>query len=243
MSGPFKYTCDGKYDCPNGDDEQKCANRICEGLFRCQNSTRCLHYHDVGDGQIDCKEGDDEFFNDLSPCPIDCLNPVLNGLIPCYIPAGKNMISSSTIGGNLFVCNDGSIISSHFLCDGVPHCLNIEDELNCTCASYYQPGILCKEACDEKNSCKCSHRAGWDINKYFIIAIRTVCRSIFKIIIVQTFSRRFTFELALTGTIIAVLFIIPIWAIMFPVTCVPDWYAVGGWALEMMRTSGSRTVS
>ena len=67
------------------------------------------------------------------------------------------MISSSTIGGNLFVCNDGSIISSHFLCDGVPHCLNIEDELNCTCASYYQPGILCKEACDEKNSCKCSN--------------------------------------------------------------------------------------
>ena len=69
---PFKYTCDGKRDCPGGDDEQSCFTRNCTGLFKCKNTNICLHYHDVSDGKADCIEGDDEYFKNLSviPCNI-----------------------------------------------------------------------------------------------------------------------------------------------------------------------------
>ncbi len=69
---PYKYVCDGKQDCPFGDDEFKCVDRTCVGLFKCQSSNICLHYHDVEDGVVDCKEGDDEIFKGLSPCPTNC---------------------------------------------------------------------------------------------------------------------------------------------------------------------------
>ncbi len=69
---PYKYTCDGTQDCPLGDDEQSCINRMCVGLFKCQSSSICLHYHDVGDGKIDCIYADDEILNDFSDCPSEC---------------------------------------------------------------------------------------------------------------------------------------------------------------------------
>ncbi len=76
---PFAYTCDKKYDCPMGDDEQNCKNRQCTGLFQCKNSVRCLHYYEVSDGKADCIEGDDEHFTNLRACPIycDCLGNAL----------------------------------------------------------------------------------------------------------------------------------------------------------------------
>ena len=69
---PIRYTCDGKRDCPLGDDEANCVNRTCDGLFRCQNSGKCLHYYDFEDGKIDCPDGDDESLISLSSCPMGC---------------------------------------------------------------------------------------------------------------------------------------------------------------------------
>ncbi len=69
---PYRYTCDGKQDCPLGDDEDRCTNRTCVGLFKCMNSGICLHYHDLEDDIVECPEGDDELFKDISPCPLNC---------------------------------------------------------------------------------------------------------------------------------------------------------------------------
>ena len=76
---PFSYTCDGRQDCPLGDDEQYCVNRTCDGLFKCQSSNKCLHFYEVGDGMIDCPDGDDELFTNLPICPSSC-NCLMNAL-------------------------------------------------------------------------------------------------------------------------------------------------------------------
>ena len=80
---PFKYTCNGRNDCPLGDDEQSCADRNCTGLFKCQNTNTCLHFYEVSDGTVDCKDGDDELYPDLGTCPMHC---------DCLTLAAKNMM-------------------------------------------------------------------------------------------------------------------------------------------------------
>ncbi len=69
---PYRYICDGKQDCPLGDDEHSCIDRMCVGLFKCRNSGICIHYYDFENGVIDCPEGDDELSKDISPCPFNC---------------------------------------------------------------------------------------------------------------------------------------------------------------------------
>ncbi len=60
-------TCDGKYDCPDGVDEQNCSTRICAFLFKCKWSSTCLHFTSLCDGVVE----DDEIC-DLPSCPWKC---------------------------------------------------------------------------------------------------------------------------------------------------------------------------
>ena len=62
---PWGYTCDGKWDCPNGYDESTrigCGlKRQCKNMFHCRESQICLHLEDICDGYSDCPLSDDEF--------------------------------------------------------------------------------------------------------------------------------------------------------------------------------------
>ena len=70
---PWALVCDGKYDCPYGEDEQQsCSNRSCTFLFKCKNSSCCLHYTSVCNDEIECPLQDDEILCDLPPCPWKC---------------------------------------------------------------------------------------------------------------------------------------------------------------------------
>ena len=65
---PHHYVCDGKLDCPYGEDEDHCL-RTCPGMLRCRSSNVCVHKNYVGDNQTDCIETeDDEILQDLMPC-------------------------------------------------------------------------------------------------------------------------------------------------------------------------------
>ena len=72
---PFRYVCNGRWECPGGREEDHCNRSNCPGLFRCWKSTICISPQDVCDGIIDCPHGDDTRFcyMTLPPCPTSCV--------------------------------------------------------------------------------------------------------------------------------------------------------------------------
>lgn len=69
---PWRYICDGKWDCISGQDEIGCARYVCPGQYKCANQSSCILPHQLCDGHRQCPMGDDEWFCDLS-CPPQCL--------------------------------------------------------------------------------------------------------------------------------------------------------------------------
>ena len=76
---PWSYVCDGKVDCPNGDDEKSnntCGNLTrCANMFKCKHSKYvCVHLENVCDGRHDCPLSDDEILCQLThqDCPNSC---------------------------------------------------------------------------------------------------------------------------------------------------------------------------
>ncbi len=70
---PFHYVCNGRVDCPRGEEEEDCAEIQCHGLLRCRHDNTCVHPHQVGDNITDClTSGDDEALADITECPKHC---------------------------------------------------------------------------------------------------------------------------------------------------------------------------
>ena len=72
---PFNLICDGKWDCPEGHDELRCAYLACPNLFRCKLQNKCLHISKLCDKSRDCTHGDDELscYNHIGlMCPTEC---------------------------------------------------------------------------------------------------------------------------------------------------------------------------
>jgi len=68
---PWRYICDGKWDCVMGEDEVGCARYVCPGQYKCANQSSCILLHQLCDGHRQCPMGDDEWFCDLQ-CPLKC---------------------------------------------------------------------------------------------------------------------------------------------------------------------------
>ena len=78
---PYRYVCDGKWDCWNGYDELKCEV-LCKQLFKCKMSSTCIHFDNVCDDTADCPLKEDEFLCDILSCPKMCV--CLNYAIKCH---------------------------------------------------------------------------------------------------------------------------------------------------------------
>ena len=71
---PVRRLCDGRKDCPEGEDEDECEQipLLCPGFYRCQGGM-CIHPHEICDGYVDCElHGDDEKSCYMDPCPNGC---------------------------------------------------------------------------------------------------------------------------------------------------------------------------
>ena len=75
----WSYVCDGKWDCPEGDDEANFCNRkqFCINMYKCKQTHICIHLGNICDNVEDCPYKDDEMHCDLKNniCPkvCDCL--------------------------------------------------------------------------------------------------------------------------------------------------------------------------
>ncbi len=75
----WSFVCDGKWDCPFGFDEERNHNcdqhTNCSQLYKCKQSTVCIHLGDVCDQKEDCPHREDEQMCDAhkTKCPQLCV--------------------------------------------------------------------------------------------------------------------------------------------------------------------------
>ncbi len=76
---PWGYVCDGKWDCPSGEDESfhpVCGNKTtCVNMLKCKHqSNMCVHVQTICNGEFDCPLKDDEELCVLrrTNCPTGC---------------------------------------------------------------------------------------------------------------------------------------------------------------------------
>ena len=97
---PWRYVCDGKWDCPHGHDEysdsiQCTESQKCINMFKCRDSQICIHVYDVCNNYYDCPHKDDEVLCELRDtiCPTWC--QCLNFAVTCQLTqAGTDLFSS-----------------------------------------------------------------------------------------------------------------------------------------------------
>ncbi|XP_017266049.2 low-density lipoprotein receptor-related protein 2 isoform X2 [Kryptolebias marmoratus] len=136
---PQVQICDGKRDCPEGDDEEFCVATCSSKEFKCKDNRRCIPRNLVCDGRSHCHDGSDEV-----GCPTEAA-PVT--------PATVLKCRSGSV-----LCEDGTecVLYSH-VCDGETDCKDGSDEVGCdgpqeitnsepptqTLVACHSPSVLC----------------------------------------------------------------------------------------------------
>ena len=79
--------CDGKRDCPDGEDENSCDSLVCPGLLLCRFDHLCVHPTNICDGIVHCLfSRDDEKHCRSWECPAGCV--CLAFMVQCFtVPA------------------------------------------------------------------------------------------------------------------------------------------------------------
>ncbi|XP_050708950.1 low-density lipoprotein receptor-related protein 4-like [Eriocheir sinensis] len=173
--------CDGRYDCPQGEDEHHCnSGEACPRGFLCPKTNKCIDKSLVCDSIDDCGDKSDERFCNLpkinANCSKDdqftcadgkyCISKVwlCDGDADCQDKSDETNCSSSC-QPNLHSCGDGHCISSNWVCDGDPDCADESDELDCNKLTETSCGpeqvacavegrcLMQHYACDGENDC------------------------------------------------------------------------------------------
>uniref|UniRef100_A0A3B4ZIN4 EGF-like domain-containing protein n=1 Tax=Stegastes partitus TaxID=144197 RepID=A0A3B4ZIN4_9TELE len=153
---PLSWRCDGKKDCFNGRDEDKCSQRKCPThLFQC-GSGECIGPHLVCNRFINCADGSDEGVgcaqrncsSQPAPrCDHRCVSTP-NGP-RCYCAAGFRLQSNTLSCVDIDECNS----APQSVCKHT--CLNTRGSYSCRC----HPGFYLEP---DNKSCKTKGAVGLD---------------------------------------------------------------------------------
>ncbi len=71
---PWRFVCNGIWECPGGMEENQCNRTCCPGQYLCLKSVICLSPESICDLVNDCRYGDDEYFCSphIPKCHPDC---------------------------------------------------------------------------------------------------------------------------------------------------------------------------
>ncbi len=70
---PTHAICNGRADCPNGEDEEECKPLSCPGMLLCRHDHVCVYPYDVRSGHIKCPLSTDKALANVALCPVQCL--------------------------------------------------------------------------------------------------------------------------------------------------------------------------
>ncbi len=70
---PVHNVCDGKQDCPNGEEERYCFPISCPGFLLCRHDKVWVHHYDIWAGHVKCRKSlGDKALQDVAKCPGSC---------------------------------------------------------------------------------------------------------------------------------------------------------------------------
>ncbi len=73
---PWRFVCNGQWECPGGMEERNCQRTACPGMFKCKNTSICISTQSLCDFLSDCHLNDDENFCPIGKvsqkCPSNC---------------------------------------------------------------------------------------------------------------------------------------------------------------------------
>ena len=97
---PVHAVCDGRVDCPDGNDETDCHTLHCPFFLRCKADGICVHKNDINNGLINCPSYHDDELG-IKSCPDSC--ECLGRAVYCFGSHLNNYIKQVDFARSLII--------------------------------------------------------------------------------------------------------------------------------------------